>query len=57
MCCGCVMVLLTAVEIGAAMIVVGLLCSVLLGRCPHCGKMLPGIGDKVTHCPKCHRPL
>ena len=57
MCCGCVMVLLTAVEIGAAMIVVGLHCSVLLGRCPHCGKMLPGIGDKVTHCPKCHRPL
>ena len=42
MCCGCVLIVLTKIYIGIAMIVVGLLFSLLLGRCPHCGKFLIG---------------
>jgi hypothetical protein len=53
MCCGCVLIVLTKIYIGIAMIVVGLLFSLLLGRCPHCGKFLIGLSPKQNHCPKC----
>ena len=34
MVCGCVLIVLTKVYLGAALIAVGLLFSLLLGRCP-----------------------
>ena len=53
MACGCVFLVLTKIYLGIAMIVVGLLVSLILGRCPHCGKMLIGLSPKQNHCPKC----
>ena len=57
MACGCILLVLTQVYVGVAMIVVGAIFSLLLGRCPHCGKMLIGISPKQTSCPKCHGRL
>ena len=36
---------------------VTLLFSLLLGRCPHCGKTLFTLSDRATNCPKCHGRL
>lgn len=57
MVCGCILIILTKIFLGAVMIAVGLLFSLFLGRCPHCGRMLPGLSAKVTNCPKCHGRL
>lgn len=57
MVCGCFLIILTKVLFGAIMIAVGLLFSIVLGRCPHCGRLLLGLPSSATSCPKCHRPL
>ncbi|MBQ9933883.1 MAG: hypothetical protein IJO69_08650 [Ruminiclostridium sp.] len=55
--CGFVFVVLNQFLLGALMIGVGLLFSLLLGRCPHCGKTLFTLSDRATNCPKCHGRL
>lgn len=56
-CCGCVFIILSQLAIGLAFIAVGLLCMMLLGRCPHCNAQLITLPPNVHQCPKCHRPL
>ena len=55
--CGCVFLVLTNIPLGVAMIALGLLISVIFGRCPHCGKFLIGLSAKTTSCPRCHGRL
>ena len=51
--CGFVFVVLNQFLLGALMIGVGLLFSLLLGRCPHCGKYLDrSSGDFCPYCGK-----
>lgn len=55
--CGCVFIILTKVWIGLAMAALGLLFTILAGRCPHCGKILLWTPTSANQCPRCHGPL
>lgn len=53
MVCGCILILLTKVLLGGIMVAMGALFSLLLGRCPHCGKLMIGLSPSATNCPRC----
>lgn len=57
MVCGCILIILNQRWLGLAMAAVGIAFTAILGRCPHCGKMLLGLPSTATQCPKCHGPL
>jgi hypothetical protein len=57
LCCGCILIVLSQLWLGLAMVAVGILFSAILGRCPHCGRVLLLLPSNATHCPKCHGPL
>lgn len=56
-CCGFILILLSGWELGLAMVAVGILMCMVMGRCPHCGRQLLFLSSKEDHCPSCHRPL
>ena len=53
MVCGCILILLTKVLLGGIMVAMGALFSLLLGRGPHCGKVMIGLSPSATNCPRC----
>ncbi len=55
--CGCVFIVLTKVWIGMALIAAALLFTLLLGRCPHCGRIIIDLEGRAVRCPKCHQLL
>ena len=57
MVCGCVLIILTKLVLGLTMVAIGIAFTAILGRCPHCGKVLLGVPSSTMQCPKCHGPL
>ena len=55
--CGCVFIVLSQAWLGLAFIAVGLAFIMILGRCPHCGRMLLMTPPNAKQCPRCHRHL
>lgn len=55
--CGCALIILSKLWLGLAMVAVGMLFIIILGRCPHCGRVLFALSGNATQCPRCHGPL
>ena len=54
---GCILIVLTLLWLGLALVAAGLLILILLDRCPKCGKHLLGLPRRTKTCPKCGSSL
>lgn len=57
MICGFVFIALNQFLVGIILAVLGVAITAMLGRCPHCGKLLFGVPSNAVQCPKCHAHL
>lgn len=54
---GCILIVLSKLWLGLALVALGLALVVAGGRCPHCGKIMVTVGPGVSVCPRCKRKL
>lgn len=55
--CGCILIILNRIWFALALVAVGLLVMLLMGRCPHCGGQLITLLPGEDTCPRCRRSL
>ena len=54
---GCVLIVLSRLWLGLALVALGLSQVVSGGRCPHCGKIMATVAPGTAVCPRCRRKL
>lgn len=55
--CGCVLIILSRLWLGLALVALGLVIVVARSRCPHCGRAMASLSPNLRACPRCHKKI